>query len=45
MLKAIVEQVELRSEVLLRKGAGSVTVFATTTGTPRYQQRLIAEVP
>ena len=47
MLEAIVEQVELRSELLLGKDAGGVAVFADDDRdiqTPRHQQRFIAEI-
>ena len=47
MLKAIVEQVELRPEFLFRKDSGSVAVFADDDWdlqTPRHQDRLIAEI-
>ena len=47
MLEAIIEQVELRSELLFRKEAGSVAGFADDDRdlqTPRQQERFIAEI-
>ena len=47
MLEAIVEQVQLRSELLFRKNAGGVAVFADDDRdfqAPRQKQWLIAEI-
>ena len=47
MLEAVVEQVELRSELLLGEDAGGVAGFSDNdrdVQTPRHQQRFVAEI-